>query len=367
MTLKMKYKINKVLVEKEALEHSITAEILNNMNNIPAYNTAGAEEKEDFTHPFNMEKDRVRLLAFKGEFLKPCPGTREYICCGYIILNIGTNCPLDCSYCILQAYFNKPSLRIFVNIQDELLNIEKTVDSHPDRIFRIGTGEFTDSFALDSITGFSTLLSEFITDKKNCILELKTKTTEIDRIFTLKKRARIIISWSLNSPYIVSHEEHGAPSIEKRLAAAKKCQEEGFITGFHFDPLIIHESWKDNYKRTVDLMDRYLDPQKVIWISMGCIRFVPALKPVIKKRHPETIILNGEFIRGLDNKMRYLKPVRIEMYSYMRELLENWAGFNPGLYLCMESDEIWQKSLLWSPGESEGLSNYLDDRVRSFW
>ena len=114
-------------------------------------------------------------------------------------------------------------------------------------------------------------------------------------------------------------------------------------------------------------MDKYLDPKKIIWISLGCIRFVPALKPVILKRHPKTIILDGEFIRGLDNKMRYLKPARIDMYSYMRELIEGWAGHNPGIYLCMESDEIWRKSLNWSPGTSSGLSDYLDCRVNSFW
>ena len=100
-------------------------------------------------------------------------------------------------------------------------------------------------------------------------MELKTKTTGIDRIFSLDHRDRIIISWSLNSPYIVAHEEHLAPSLEQRLKAAKRCQEEGFVTGFHFDPLIIHKDWKVNYRKTVDLMDKYLDPNKIIWISFG--------------------------------------------------------------------------------------------------
>jgi hypothetical protein len=29
----------------------------------------------------------------------------------------------------------------------------------------------------------------------------------------------------------------------------------------------------------------------------------------------------------------------------------------------MESDEVWNKALDWSPGDSEGLSRYLDDRA----
>lgn len=362
----MRYKLNKIQVEEGAENFPLTIEIKDRLGNIPV---SGVEDNDNIPADKNrnLDKETLRLLSFKGEFLKPCPGTNNYICCGYQILNIGTNCPLDCSYCILQAYFNKPSLRIFVNLENELAKLTDIINKSPEKIFRIGTGEFTDSLVLDEVHRFSNLLADFIYQKKNCVIEYKTKTIEINNLFKIKSRERIIISWSLNSPYIVSHEEHRAPSIEQRLIAAKRCQEEGFVTGFHFDPLILHAEWRNEYQRTIDLMDKYLDPKKIIWISMGCIRFFPALKPVILDRHPETIILDSEFIKGLDGKFRYLKPVRVEMYACISEQILNWAGINPGIYMCMESDEIWRKSLGWSPGDSDGLSNYLDDRVRSFW
>lgn len=363
----MKYRIDKIEIEEGAENFPLTGTIRNRLSNIPSFHLH--EEEVDNLHNtnLNMDKETLRLLPFKGEFLKPCPGTNNYICCGYQILNIGTNCPLDCSYCILQAYFNKPSLRVFVNLENELSKVGELIDKSPDKLFRIGTGEFTDSLALDEVHQYSTLLADFITEKKNTIIEYKSKTTEIKRLFEIKTRERIIISWSLNSPYISSHEEHKAPSIEQRLIAAKKCQEEGFITGFHFDPLILHENWQEEYKKTIDLMDKYLNPSKIIWISMGCMRFMPALKPIILKRHPETIILDGEFIQGLDGKARYFKPVRIKMYRFIIKQLLDWAGHNPGLYFCMESDEIWRKSIGWSPVNSDGLSDYLDSRVRLFW
>ena len=361
----MKYKINKIKIEEGAESFPLSLKITERFSGIPLISLQYTEES--LIKDQGMDKETLRLLSFKGEFLKPCPGTNNYICCGYQILNIGTNCPLDCSYCILQAYFNKPSHRIFVNLENELSRVAKIIDKSPERLFRIGTGEFTDSLALDGIHHFSGLLADFIAEKKNSVIEYKTKTNEINNLINIKTRERIIVSWSLNSPYIVSHEEHKAPSIEQRLIAAKKCQEEGFIAGFHFDPLINHGNWRDQYKKTVDLMDKYLNPDKIIWISMGCIRFVPALKPIILKRHPGTIILNGEFIQGLDGKSRYFKPVRIEMYRFLRKQLESWAGRNPGIYMCMESDEIWRKSIGWSPVDSDGLSDYLDNRVRLFW
>ncbi len=356
---------DKVILEEDASNYKETLDILKRLSNLPVERINAGDNGEQGGF-MDMKKGTLRLVLFRGEFLKPCPGTRHYICCGYQILNIGTNCPLDCSYCILQAYFNKPCLRVFVNLKDELKPIGQIIDSHPERIFRIGTGEFTDSLALDHITGWNRTLCQFFTHRPNAILELKTKTDHISDLLSSPYRDRIVVSWSLNSPYIARTEEHGAPSIEKRLRAAKKCQEEGYVLGFHFDPIIRHADWKNGYKKVIEMMDKYIDPGKIIWISLGALRYMRSLKTIIRRRHPSTNILNGEFIRGLDGKMRYFKPLRIEAYSFLRGEIEKWAG-NTGLYLCMESDEVWEESLGWSPKESKGLSTFLDDRVKKLF
>ena len=65
--------------------------------------------------PIAAGKRVLFLTRNKGPFLKECPGTKSYICCGYQILHIGTYCTMDCAYCILQAYFHPPVLQYFVN------------------------------------------------------------------------------------------------------------------------------------------------------------------------------------------------------------------------------------------------------------
>ena len=157
----MKYTIDKIQIEEGAEKYPLTTEITKRLNNVTA-SRVDYKENALIYKDRDLDKETLRLLEFKGEFFKPCPGTNNYICCGYQILNIGTNCPLDCSYCILQAYFNKPSLRIFVNLENELSSIGKIIDKSPERIFRVGTGEFTDSLALDEIHQFSNLLADFI-------------------------------------------------------------------------------------------------------------------------------------------------------------------------------------------------------------
>jgi spore photoproduct lyase len=351
--------IRKVIVEEGLQKSPMTRKIMERVPNAGSFNESPDSSLKGF-----MGKDTLHFLSHKGEFLKPCPGTKEYICCGYQILNVATNCPLDCSYCILQSYFlNQPYLRIHVNLEEQLPEILAFIDRDPEQIVRVGTGEFADSLALDPLTRWTEILMGPFSERKNAVLEFKTKTNRIEGLISSPYRDRIIVSWSLNSQLISATEEKGAATLKQRLEAAKRCQAEGFVVSFHFDPLIPHKGWREGYLRTIDLMDRYLKPEGIIWVSMGSLRFMPDLKPIIRKRHPETAILDGEFITGLDGKVRYFKPIRIALYDFMRQNLEKWHA-DSGLYLCMESDEIWRKSMGWSPKDSNGLKGYLDDRVR---
>lgn len=356
--------IKRILVDDGAREYAFTARILEKTDGIPIH--FGSASEGDIGWGAGLGKTTLHLLTHKGEILKPCPGTKEYICCGYQILNVATNCPLNCTYCILQSYFNQPYLRVFANIEERLGEALQNIDENPDRIFRIGTGEFTDSLALDPIVQWSAVLSPEFSKRKNAVLEFKTKTADVEHLLAVPARDRIIVSWSLNSATISRNEEHLASSLKKRLEAAGRCQSDGFVLGFHFDPLIPHENWREEYKRTLELMDRHIDPKGIIWVSMGSFRFMPGLKNIIRRRHSRTRVLDGEFIPGLDGKMRYFRPIRMELYEFMRKQLDSWHK-DLGVYLCMESHEVWRDSMGWSPVNSEGLSHYLDDRVRRFF
>jgi len=314
-----------------------------------------------------LDKQSLRMIHFNGDFLKPCPGTRNYICCGYQILHVGINCPMDCSYCFLQSYLNQPSLRIFSNLEDKLDAVHSTIDTNPNRIFRIGTGEFTDSLALDYLTGWTDMLLPVFAQKNNCILELKTKTTSVEKL--IQKRnlgGRIVAAWSLNTPRIIAQEERHTAALEERILAARQCQQAGFVVAFHFDPLIYYPDWREGYDAVVQLLEQHIDPERVIWISIGSFRYMPDLKQVIQRRFPETHIFNGEFIPGLDGKLRYFKPIREEMYGQLFERLCRWHR-DLGVYLCMESDDVWRHSFGWSPETSAKLSRYLDGRVRKLF
>ena len=131
-------RIEKILMTDGCESFGLADRIVEKLPHVPVEKVKG--DGKPLEIPSDMGKQILQLVKFKGEFLKPCPGTREYICCGYKILNVGTNCPLDCSYCILQSYFNMPNLRVFVNLEEELGKVLNIIDSNPKKIFRVGTG-----------------------------------------------------------------------------------------------------------------------------------------------------------------------------------------------------------------------------------
>ena len=130
--------------------------------------------------PIRMGKTVLFITRNKGAFIKKCPGTRSYTCCGYEILHIGTYCHMDCTYCILQSYFHPPLLQYFVNHSDMLRELDSIF--YGNEIHRIGTGEFTDSLIWVLWTDLTRQLVPAFAAQRHAVLELKTKTTAIGRL-----------------------------------------------------------------------------------------------------------------------------------------------------------------------------------------
>jgi spore photoproduct lyase len=313
---------------------------------------AGADD------PVRRGKQVLYLTRNKGAFLKPCPGTVHYTCCGYQILHIGSFCSMDCAYCILQAYFHPPVLQYFVNHADMTRELERAF-SHP-RVQRIGTGEFTDSLIWEPWTDLSRNLIQRFGRQDRTVLELKTKTVQVGGLKALSHHRKTILAWSLNTERVIRSEERGTASLEARLRAAAQSAAAGYPVAFHFDPIVIYEGCAPDYRHVVQRLFAAVRPEQVIWISLGTFRFMPGLKSIIQKRFPQSNIIYGEFITGLDGKMRYFKPLRMKLYREMVAAIREQA---PDLcvYLCMEDDEVWQDAFGFQPGDRGGLARMLDE------
>ncbi len=298
-----------------------------------------------------LGKETLLLTHQKGPFWRACPGTKGYICCGYQTLQVLTNCPLDCSYCILQSYLNLPAITIFTNWDD----LEQELDQQAreeNRIIRLGTGEFGDSLALDELLGLNHWLITRLPRWPHLVLELKTKWHRVEPLLPLGPNRQVIFAWSVNPPRIIRQEEHYTAPLQARLTAARRCVAAGFRVAFHFDPIIYYPGWEADYQAVVEQIFTAVPPDAVAWISLGALRFMPALTAVMRQRFPASTLADQEFILGLDGKKRYFKSLRVELFSRLREWLQQ-AAPEVFVYLCMESPWVWEQVFGWRPRPEE--------------
>jgi DNA repair photolyase len=395
----------------------------------------------------------ILVTRHRGTFIRPCPATPRYNCCGLNIFHFGQGCDLGCSYCILSAYLGSDALILFGNVKDGLKELSERLDqmsaeddlaekqadkqaqtqtnaqadaqannsqdqseqakNNQDQInqdqssflnvrnsrlkpsgddrskddqaredqaaddfeysaqnlaekpaytpsYRFCTGEFTDSLLLDRHTRLSEQLIELFRDRPPFILELKTKTAYVDHLLDLDHGGRTVISFSVNAPFISRLEEPRTAPLETRLGAAAKAAKKGYPIGLHFDPLVHYPGWETGYAQTAELIKRHLDPSMIAFISLGCLRFLPQLKPIMLKTRPSTLF-DAEFIRGGDGKMRYPRPVRRLMYQRMLECLTPLVSAETVIYLCMESSRVWKEVFGHDP-ETQGLTRMFRKR-----
>jgi len=288
---------------------------------------------------YNQRRDRLFVVSQQYDFFKACPCTGGARGCGYKILNVGFGCVYDCAYCFLQGYTNSPGIMIPANLAQFF---DALLKQGPLR-GRMGTGEFTDSLALDHITEFSIPLVEFFRKNRLVAFEFKTKSTRIDNLLRIRSAKNIVISWSLNPPRMVRENECGAASLQARLRAAARCAEAGYRVGFHFDPMVYYSGWQKEYLSVVEQIFAHVRPRDVAWISLGTFRLQPQMKPVIEARFPHNTMLDEEMLMGFDGKLRYLPDVRRQMYGVMIAALRK---VSPSLhvYLCME-DALMHKAV----------------------
>jgi spore photoproduct lyase len=361
--------IEKIYLDEKAEKDSATQTILKAMPDIPVERVqdkrALIRHFSSVSDPIGIGKKHLLITHSYGRRLKPCPGTSNHICCGYYVINAITNCPSDCSYCVLQGYLNNPFLTFYTNWDDFLQEIDAFLSIHHQFLPRLGTGELSDSLALESIFPLSQMLIPFFSERHQAILELKTKSANINPILHLKHRGKTVVSWSLNPPPMIEEEEMRTSPLNERIDAARICQEKGYPLGFHFDPLIYHEDWERRYQETIVQLFRQVDPRRVVWISLGGFRYPPKLKAIAEERFPKTKVFLGELFPGRDAKFRYLKEIRVEMYQKMAGWLKE---VDPDLfiYLCMESQEVWERVFGWSPENSRHLNQLFEERVKEF-
>ncbi len=217
----------KIYIHPAVLNDPITQGIVEKLPKIPIEVQSKPRIKTgERTDPVEAGKRIWFLTSSSGKLVKECPATPRQLCCRYRVINIISNCPIDCSYCILQGYINNPFITINVNLDDIKSQVKELLQTDPQHIFRFGTGELSDSLALEEYTEFSFHLASFFVSQNNSFFEIKTKAHHIEKLLSLDPQGKIGISWSVNPEDIIQQEEKGASTLALRLKAAARLWRE---------------------------------------------------------------------------------------------------------------------------------------------
>jgi spore photoproduct lyase len=345
----MKFDLDAVLVEESCADSPLAARVLRAVpRDLPVAQIADAREAAlpdaGARDPFGAGKRRLVIARRKSPFLMPCPaGSSKFACCGYLVLTLASNCPMDCSYCFLQEFIaDNPAFQVYANFTDSFDELDRLAGNARGRSFRVGTGDLADSLAFDSITGISRDLIDFFAARENLTLELKTKTDEIENLLAVDPRGRVIVSWTLSPDAVYRSSEHLTASPTARIAAARTVLDAGYGVAFHFDPLIAYPGAERDYAALIDELLDTVAPGEISFISMGGLRMTPRLRGAARSRFPGDPMLCGEEVLAADGRLRTFTPLRLNLYRTLADRFRK-AGAEIPSYLCMETASVHER------------------------
>ncbi len=313
---------------------------------------------------YRQGKGHLFVAPKRGELFHICASLDpRYICCSTHVISQISNCPFECTYCFLQNYLTDTTLTVVADTRAIITEIREKTSLQPWRLFRIGTWELGDSLAVPPLNHVAVELVEEFKDLRNCILKLRTKGAFVEPLLDIDHGGRTVVSWTLNPPQVIGKEEIGTASLDKRLRAMELVSKSGYPVGLHFDPMILFPGWQRAYEELVRSVFSAIDPENCIWISIGSLRFNPEMKKKIENNYPSSRITAQEMVLGNDNKFRYLRPVREEMYSFLLKCLKDAGAEKCFTYLCMERWNVWENVFGWCPSSIGHLDYLMADSV----
>ena len=261
-----------IFVENNIFEHSRTKKILSvikasNIIKIDHYGEIFNRSKQNF----RIQKDNLNYIiaAKKNNLVIPVPPITTSVK-GYYFSHM-YNCIYDCNYCFLQGHFNSAYHVYFINYEDFKEAILNETRKTKTRIWFF-SGYDCDSLASEKITGFAEYFVPFFSNLKNCILEIRTKSSRTTELLNIKPNPNVVCAFSLNLQNLIELFEKGTPSLSSRIRSIKLLSENGWKIGLRFDPLILTTARKEDYLELFKMAVNSIPENSIHSVSLGSLR-----------------------------------------------------------------------------------------------
>ncbi|ADL12803.1 spore photoproduct lyase [Acetohalobium arabaticum] len=318
-----------VLIEEQALDYELGAEIKERYEDkevpvrmIESHNRVKWKEQMTPLELFEKAKETLVVGVKKTLRFKSCQPSADYRVVG------NTSCPGRCEYCYLATNLGSAVYpRVYVNIDEILDAIKKHIKKSEKEITTFEASSSSDPIALEHITGVLGRMINFFSQRDDALLRVATKFDNIDSFLNIDHNEKTRFRYSINSAYVIREFENLTPSLTSRLQAAYKLKEAGYPVGFIIAPIMLHENWKQEYKRMIDkLATAFSDFQNSeLSFELIMFRFSTRTKNIIQERYPETKLdfsKDQKKHKGF-GKYVYDEETAEQLRTYLAELIKD--------------------------------------------
>lgn len=261
----------------------------------------------------------------------------DVICPHFIELKWAYGCPFDCAWCYLKGTFRFHPTKTKPVIKDRL-----KVESHTRTFLQevinpeiLNTGEIADSLMTEGTEHpFSKFIIPIFEKQSTHKVLFVTKSDNVKHLLEINPHNQAIISFSLNADKVAKKWENGAPSVDRRIEAAKKLYQAGYEVRIRIDPMVPVENWATHYTMLINQIFSNFIPSR---ITLGSLR---GLQTTVNGSTDKS------WVKYLTEKSNWGKKIdfktRCDMYTMVINQLKEKHNYGE-FALCKETVAMWGK------------------------
>jgi len=261
----------------------------------------------------------------------------DVVCPHFLELKWAYGCPFDCAWCYLKGTF-----RFLPTKTKPVIKDLKKIESHTRRFLQevatseiLNTGEIADSLMSEgSSKPFSKFIIPMFEEQKKHKVLFVTKSDNIKHLLEINPHNQVIMSFSLNADEVANRWENGAPSVNRRIEAARKLSQAGYEVRIRIDPIVPVPDWKIYYTSLIEQIFTNLSPER---ITLGSLRGLQStINGSTDKSWLQFLKENSNWGKKVDSETRY------EIYATIINQLKETYNYSD-VALCKETVAMWGK------------------------
>jgi spore photoproduct lyase len=261
----------------------------------------------------------------------------DVVCPHFLELKWAYGCPFDCAWCYLKGTFRfrpektKPVIKDFEKIElhtRQFLSEVTTTEI-------LNTGEIADSLMWEGASEpFSKFIIPMFEEQNRHKVLFVTKSDNVRNLLDIHPHNQAIMSFSLNADEVAKRWENRAPSVERRIEAARKLVEAGYEVRIRIDPMVPVPNWEKHYTNLVEQIFARLTPSR---ITLGSLRGLQStINGCSDKSWQEYLTERSNWGKKVEFTTRY------KMYSTITSHLRQEFNYEE-VALCKETVAMWAK------------------------